>query len=145
VPEYIQCLNAVAFWLAALIGGFTSEAASSCVITAGSSGGVFGLLGVFLADAVLNFSSVSYPVYRLFVLLVFSILWLFSAFNSDVGETSHSSHIAGVVVGIVMGALYLPSLPLEWMEAMAPLVGALQAACRVPGCGVSTLVANPQS
>lgn len=76
---------------------------------------------------------------------MFSILWLVSAFNGGASETSHTSHLSGVVVGFTMGTLYLPSLPLEWMEAMAPLVGTLSAASWVPSCCVSALATNRQS
>ena len=113
----------MAFWLSALAGGFWSEATSTCMVTLGSSGGVFGLLGAFIADAAFNFASISYPFYRLVVLVIFAVLWLSTSFGD--GQISHSSHLAGVVYGGALGVLCLPSLPLEWMESAAPLLGAL--------------------
>ena len=115
------------FWLAALAGGFVSEAAARCLVTTGSSGGVFGLLGVFIADAALSFSTVRWPVFRLLALATFAVIWL--AADSDSGgggvRVSHASHLAGLAIGVASGALFLPSLPHEALEMAAPVFGAL--------------------
>lgn len=113
------------FWLAALAGGFVSEAAATCLVTTGSSGGVFGLLGVFVADAALSFSTVRWPVFRLLALLVFAALWLASSSDGGGGvRVSHASHLAGLSLGVATGALFLPSLPHELLEMAAPVFGA---------------------
>jgi membrane associated rhomboid family serine protease len=94
-------------------------------VTAGSSGGVFGLLGTFIADTLLNFSTVSWPAYRVLSLLVFAVVWLISKGQNELVAISHTSHLAGVATGALVGMLYLPSLPHEVLETVAPLVGAL--------------------
>jgi membrane associated rhomboid family serine protease len=116
-------VTAAAFWLAAVAGGFASEAFGSCVVTVGASGGIFGLLGVFLADCVFHFASVSYPVWRLVSLLIFGVMWLATSASGGGAAISHWSHLAGVIYGAALGPLLLPSLPREWMESAAPLLG----------------------
>ena len=98
----------------------------------GSSGGIFGLLGAFLADAIFNFTSVSYPLYRVLTIVIFAVLWLASSLQEGTEGISHTSHLIGVVYGFFLGALYLPSLPYEWMESLAPVAGA--ALLSVSGC-----------
>ena len=125
--------HAVAFWLAAFLGGFISEAWSDCVITVGSSGGVFGMLGVFASDAVLNAGAVSYPLYRALTLIVFAVLWAVSTFQEEQQNVSHSSHVAGITIGALLGTLFLPSLPTEGLEMASPVAGApsRQVPCRL--------------
>lgn len=86
---------------------------------------VFSLLGLFIADLCLNFSTISYPAYRIFSLLTYAVLWLVSSVGGGSSSVNHVSHIVGLVVGGCWGSLYLPSLPTELMELASPLIGAL--------------------
>ncbi len=50
----------VVLWLVAVMGGalFSASFEAPCVAVVGASGGVFGLIGLFLADLLLNFETI---------------------------------------------------------------------------------------
>eukprot|EP00892_Ulva_mutabilis_P009596 jgi/Ulvmu1/7008/UM033_0067.1 len=121
--------TAVVFWTSAISGGLVSHSTSGnrCTVTVGSSGGVFGLLGMFMADLCLHFSSISYPAYRVFSLLIYAVLWMISTFRGGSTGINHTSHIIGLMVGGCWGSLFLPSLPAEVLELASPII--VLAAC----------------
>lgn len=59
-------LRVAALWLVAVMGGalFSAAFEEPCVAVVGASGGVFGLIGLFLADLLLNFETIKRYVLR---------------------------------------------------------------------------------
>eukprot|EP00879_Flechtneria_rotunda_P023461 GHRR01024817.1.p1 GENE.GHRR01024817.1~~GHRR01024817.1.p1 ORF type:complete len:190 (+),score=35.48 GHRR01024817.1:384-953(+) len=85
-----------------------------CYVYVGASGAVFGFLGLYLADILLNFESMYRPLVRLAAMLVAIGLTLWIEFATakanPVWRVSHMSHIGGLVTGLVVSFMFLPNL-----------------------------------
>ena len=58
-PEVYACTRPVVLTPAAIPGNFFSAAfENSCLAVAGASGGIFGMIGLYIADMILNFESI---------------------------------------------------------------------------------------
>lgn len=93
-----------------------------CTAVVGASGGVFGLMGLFTADMVLNFRTMSRPILHGLIITVFLLYFVITASMSD-GSTSHLSHLGGLVCGLFPAFLFLPDLRKERVEAWFPILG----------------------
>eukprot|EP00878_Enallax_costatus_P043421 GHUV01051397.1.p1 GENE.GHUV01051397.1~~GHUV01051397.1.p1 ORF type:complete len:181 (+),score=29.94 GHUV01051397.1:295-837(+) len=84
-----------------------------CFVYVGASGAVFGFLGLYLADIVLNFESMYRPLLRLGLMLVALGLTLGVEFATARGSpaftVSHMSHIGGLVAGLFVSFIFLPN------------------------------------
>lgn len=102
--------------LAAGFGGtFLSMAfEDACMVYVGASGAVFGFLGLYLADIVLNWESIYRPLLRLALMLVSLGLTLGIEFatarTSALQKVSHMSHVGGLVLGLFVSFMFLPNL-----------------------------------
>lgn len=107
------CLAAAGFG-----GTFLSMAfEDGCAVYVGASGAVFGFLGLYLADIVLNFESLYRPLLRLGLMLACLGLTLGVEFGAAARaqaatgqRVSHLSHVGGLVVGLVVSFMFLPNL-----------------------------------
>ncbi|KXZ56948.1 hypothetical protein GPECTOR_1g855 [Gonium pectorale] len=114
----------LAVWLLAAVGGelLSVAAEDPCRQVVGLSGGDFGLLGLFCADALLNFKTVRRPILRctaIAILLGFLIYTL----AVHQGSVSAMTHLGGLLCGLLPSLLVLPRLASERAEAAWPALG----------------------
>lgn len=110
--------------LSGLGGNFLSAAfEDACDVVVGASGSGFGLLGLFVADMVLNFEQVSFPILRTFFLLLMLGLFIYTVLTE--GNTSHVSHVGGFLAGLFPSFIFLPNLQYAKWEAILPYLGAI--------------------
>ncbi|CAD7700977.1 unnamed protein product [Ostreobium quekettii] len=115
--------SACLWWISHVGGAFFSAAFEDpCVAVVGASGGVFGFIGLFVADMVLNFSTIRRPILRSFMIVMFLMYFVVAVATSEVG-VSHLSHVGGLVCGLFPAFLFLPKLNDERVEAWFPIVG----------------------
>ena len=83
-----------------------------CTTLVGASGAVFGFMGFFVADLIVNFESIAWPFVRAFTILVFLIFFVINAVveRSSKSNVSHASHIGGLICGLFPSMLFLPNL-----------------------------------
>lgn len=93
------------------IGGNLISAAfeSPCILVVGASGAVFGLQGFFIADLIVNFETITRPLLRLLMTVVFFVFFVITLVTGP-SSVSHWSHIGGLVCGIFPSFLFLPNI-----------------------------------
>ncbi|GMH43202.1 hypothetical protein BSKO_11124 [Bryopsis sp. KO-2023] len=111
-------------WFTSHMGGalFSAVLENPCTAVVGASGGVFGLMGLFIADMVLNFRTIKRPIFRGLVITTFLLYFVITGATIKHG-TSHLSHLGGLVCGLFPSFLFLPKLKGERLEAWFPLLG----------------------
>jgi membrane associated rhomboid family serine protease len=100
----------------------------------GASGTVFGFMGLFVADLIINFESIAWPFLRAFTIVLFLIFFVVNAIvenNRNRGQVSHASHIGGLICGIFPSLLFLPNLKDKRLAAV-------QRELRAQGAGATT-------
>lgn len=92
----------------------TGIAASTCslwyhdlTVSAGASGAIFGMYGVFLAMLTTNFIEKSA---RKNLLISISVFVAYNLMNGMKGGIDNAAHLGGVLTGFVIGYAYYPSL-----------------------------------
>eukprot|EP00873_Tetraselmis_striata_P002547 jgi/Tetstr1/422811/TSEL_013602.t1 len=106
-------------WVISCGGGQLISAAGEdvCGQFVGSSGGVFGMMGLFIADMIFNFETISRPLLRCLLILLFIVFFVITIVQ-DI-NASHLSHIGGLICGLFPAFLFLPKLRdsrrWEWM------------------------------
>jgi membrane associated rhomboid family serine protease len=73
-------LDAHALLFAGFGASFVSAIFENSQLLVGASGTVFGFMGLFVADSIINFESIAWPFLRAFTILLFLI---FCAENSE--------------------------------------------------------------
>lgn len=65
-------------WAAACLGGQLISAVweDPCRVIVGASGGVFGIMGLFVADMIVNFRTIKRPILRIIMALCMLVLCL---------------------------------------------------------------------
>ena len=128
-PPYLQELKYGTWrmfllcFVSALGGSFFSTIfENGCKIIVGASGGVFGMFGLFMADMMINFESIAYPVLRGIAIAGFLIFFLISVLTEDSG-VSHLSHFGGLISGLFPSFLFLPNFVKEDWEVHLPHCG----------------------
>lgn len=109
----------VLVYLLSSVGGNLMSAAfeDGCVVVVGSSGAVFGFVGLFAGDAVLNFDSMRRPLLRIGILLIFVAFFIVTTINGRAGlNVSHFSHLGGLLCGLFPPFLFLPNLKRQQSE-----------------------------
>lgn len=107
-------LRVLPIWLVAGVAGNMISAFfdAPCTIVVGASGTVFGLLGMFLADAALNFESIRLLWLRMLgmaaCVALMVTLQLTDKKLAQVGSVSQASHIGGFLAGLAASLLLLP-------------------------------------
>lgn len=94
-----------------------------CTAVVGTSGVVFGMAGLTLADMVHNFETLSRPLLRATVLLAFLIFFAVTVGTTPTG-TSHMSHVGGFLCGLLSALVLLPNVHSGRGEAAATAAGA---------------------
>lgn len=116
--------------------------ACSCLVSAahspvvGMSGGCYALMGMHLADLVLNWSQKRFRLPTLAFLLALAWIDLMLAWGtySDTGNASHSAHFGGYVAGTCIGVVMGSNLKVQrWERVLQAFVFAV-GACLVIGC-----------
>lgn len=109
-----------AVWLISTIGaGLCVSLARPCATVVGLSGGIFGLLGLFLADCIEHFRLVR--ALALLALVAFEIGGTLTAPNA----TSFLAHATGFALGLAPSLLILPHSGNEYLNAIIPILAAL--------------------
>ncbi|WIA30558.1 hypothetical protein OEZ86_000641 [Tetradesmus obliquus] len=122
-------LRVFAIFLSAGFGGtFLSMVFEDpCFVYVGASGAVFGFLGLYLADILLNFESMYRPLLRLALMLTSLGLTLGIEFAtarvSPLLRVSHMSHVGGLVAGLFTSFMFLPNLKDKRWKAARKLAG----------------------
>ncbi|CAL8468309.1 g7849 [Coccomyxa elongata] len=126
MEEKYGCWRMLLLWLFSALGGnfFSAAFEDTCLALVGASGGVFGMVGLFIADMIVNFSTIKRPIIRSVMMFAFLIYFIVTVVTSPVG-TSHLSHVGGFLSGLFPALLFLPHLKSERWEAWTPIVGAV--------------------
>lgn len=93
------------------VGGnlISAAAESPCVLVVGASGAVFGLQGFFIADLIVNFETITRPLLRLLMTVIFFAFFVITLVTGP-SSVSHWSHIGGLICGIFPSFLFLPNI-----------------------------------
>jgi membrane associated rhomboid family serine protease len=94
-----------------------------CTAVVGTSGVVFGMAGLTLADLILNFETLSRPLLRATVLLSLLVFFAVTVGSTPTG-TSHMSHVGGFLCGVLPALVLLPNVHRTRGEAVATALGA---------------------
>jgi len=116
-------------WSLSCAGGqiLSASLEDLCKVVVGGSGGVFGLVGLFVADMVVNFQTIKRPLLRCMLILLFMIYFVTTIAEGI--KASHCSHIGGLMCGLFASFLFLPKLRKGRLREMV-----------LPGLGVAVLV-----
>uniref|UniRef100_A0A061RCH9 RHOMBOID-like protein n=1 Tax=Tetraselmis sp. GSL018 TaxID=582737 RepID=A0A061RCH9_9CHLO len=112
-------------WVLSSSGGQLMSALfeDPCHLVVGASGGVFGMMGLFVADMVVNFQTIKRPILRCLLIIIFGIFFTVTLVNTD--NVSHASHAGGLVCGLFLSFLFLPRLRVGYRwELILPALGA---------------------
>jgi membrane associated rhomboid family serine protease len=92
---------------------------NACTLLVGASGAVFGLMGLFAADLIVNFESISWPFARVLCIVLFIVFFIVNAVTDQTTpNVSHQSHIGGAICGLFPSLLFLPNLRNKRVKAL---------------------------
>jgi len=97
----------VAYLSCGLLSSLASLWWNTLVVSAGASGAIFGMYGLFLALLTTNLIPKQYRQSQLQTMVIFVVFNL--AFGAT-GGIDNAAHIGGLLAGIVIGYLYYPSI-----------------------------------
>ncbi|SHG59893.1 rhomboid family intramembrane serine protease [Pedobacter caeni] len=104
-------LGKLRFIAAYLLAGITASVASvwwnDLTISAGASGAIFGMYGVFLAMLTTNLIE---KTERKALLVSIGVFVAFNLVNGMKGGIDNAAHIGGLIGGLIIGYAFLPSL-----------------------------------
>ena len=104
-----------------MAGSLTVAIAKPHVSLVGASGGVYALIGAHLANVILNWREMNNLGFRLWLILVEVVRTGVAVYYSIYYPTkvSHTGHMAGGVVGLLLGLVLLRSLSYKtWEKAI---------------------------
>jgi rhomboid protease GluP len=96
-----------AYLLSGVVASVTSLWWNDLVVSAGASGAVFGMYGVFLAMLSTNLVSKSF---RKAILTSIVLFIIYNLANGLKGGIDNAAHIGGLISGIIIGYAFYPSL-----------------------------------
>jgi rhomboid protease GluP len=96
-----------AYLLTGIVASLTSLYWHPAVVSAGASGAIFGMYGVFLALLTTNFID---KTVRATLMTSIAIFVGYNLLNGTKGGVDNAAHIGGLVSGIVIGYLFFPGL-----------------------------------
>jgi rhomboid protease GluP len=97
----------VAYLLTGILASLTSIYWHPITISAGASGAIFGMYGVFLAMLTTNFID---KAARKALLVSIGVFVFFNLANGMKAGIDNAAHIGGLVSGLIIGYCYYPSL-----------------------------------
>lgn len=109
-----------AVWLISTVGaGLCVSLGRPCSTVVGLSGGIFGLLGLFIADLVEHFRIVRAVAFV--ALIAFEIAGTLTAPNA----TSFLAHATGFALGLAPSMLVLSHSGNEYLDAIIPILAVI--------------------
>ena len=110
---------------AAGVGGnlLSAVAEDGCGIVVGASGLIFGLVGFWVADLLINFHFIKQFLFKICLAVCFFILFIITAFSN--AHVSNWSHLGGFVSGLFPALLCLPRLGKQRLEAAFFFIGSI--------------------
>ncbi|KAL0024121.1 hypothetical protein WJX79_010211 [Trebouxia sp. C0005] len=118
----------LAVWLISALGSafFSAAFEDSCTLVVGCSGAVFGFMGLYVADMVLNFKSLSFPWLRLIWIGATLAYFLVASITQGQGAyVSYWAHLGGFVCGLFPSFFFLPNLKDKRWRAASKLANRL--------------------
>lgn len=111
--------------LSGLGGAFTGALFEArCDILVGASGAIFGLIGCFIADLIMNFESIKWPLLKL-VMVIFIIIQAGVQAAIATRKVSWPMHAGGFFCGLSLSFVLIPNMYRAMaLEAYLPLVTA---------------------
>jgi len=101
----------------------------------GMSGGCYALMGMHLADLLINFAEKKYRSITILGLLTLACVDVASyALKTGDDTTSYSSHIGGVTGGLLFGVLFQRNLRVRKCERVLQVISAVVAAMAIVFC-----------
>eukprot|EP00195_Chlamydomonas_chlamydogama_P009647 CAMPEP_0202898498 /NCGR_PEP_ID=MMETSP1392-20130828/7012_1 /ASSEMBLY_ACC=CAM_ASM_000868 /TAXON_ID=225041 /ORGANISM="Chlamydomonas chlamydogama, Strain SAG 11-48b" /LENGTH=1047 /DNA_ID=CAMNT_0049584449 /DNA_START=381 /DNA_END=3524 /DNA_ORIENTATION=+ len=123
-------------WLAAGVAGNFSSMVweEPCDLVVGASGSVYGLIGLYLADILLNFESMSLPWLRVAAMVVALLFMVIMQVTDSalLHSTSHASHVGGALTGAFAALLFLPNIKDRRWRALKRLAKRLDVSHLLP-------------
>ncbi len=113
---------AAAYLLSGVVGGATSVFWHEVAISAGASGAIFGLYGVFLSMLTTNLIEKSA---RKSLLISISVFVFYNLANGMKAGIDNAAHIGGLLSGLLMGYAFYPSLKKPDAKLKLATIGAL--------------------
>jgi membrane associated rhomboid family serine protease len=114
-------LIAVVWVLSAFSGNmFASTFESPCATLSGASGSVFGVIGFYIADTLVQWRRLRRPMLR--AVLILGLLGQFGASVFADAGVSHFSHAGGLVTGLASSVVMLPEIANVWIRRTLPLL-----------------------
>lgn len=96
----------------------------NCTLLVGASGAVFGFMGLFVADLVVNFESISWPFVRVLCIVLFVGFFIVNAVSDRSSpRVSHASHVGGLACGLFPSLLFLPNIRNKRIRALKRQIG----------------------
>lgn len=116
----------VAYILCGLLSSLASLWWNTLVVSAGASGAIFGMYGLFLALLTTNLIAKQYRQGLLNTMIIFVVFNL--AFGAA-GNIDSAAHIGGLLAGLAIGYLYYPSIVTPRLTALKFATVALLTLC----------------
>ena len=113
---------AVAYVLSGAAGGATSVFWHEVVVSAGASGAIFGLYGVFLAMLTTNLMEKSA---RKSLLISIGVFVFYNLANGMKAGIDNAAHIGGLIIGLLIGYAYYPELKTPNLKLKFATIGML--------------------
>jgi len=114
---------AAAYILTGIVASTTSLYMHETTVSAGASGAIFGMYGVFLAMLTTNFIEKSARKAMFTSIVVFVA---YNLLNGMKGGIDNAAHVGGLISGFIIGYLYYPSLKApDRMDLKLGIVSAL--------------------
>ncbi|RKD92862.1 rhomboid family intramembrane serine protease [Mangrovibacterium diazotrophicum] len=113
---------AFAYLLSGIVGGATSVFWHEFEVSAGASGAIFGLYGVFLAMLTTNLMEKSA---RKSLLISIGVFVFYNLANGMKAGIDNAAHIGGLVSGLLIGYAYYPELKTPNLKLKYATMGAL--------------------
>lgn len=115
-----------AYVLCGLLSSLASLWWNTLVVSAGASGAIFGMYGLFLALLTTNLIAKQYRQGLLNTMIIFVVFNL--AFGAA-GNIDSAAHIGGLLAGLAMGYIYYPSIITPRLTALKFATVALLTIC----------------
>jgi len=98
-------------------GAFCNMVADGHTPVVGCSGGCYALIGIHIADLIMNWSQKKFRIPTLvFIIFLVTVDFLFNFLSTEQSNTSHSAHLGGSVAGVAVGIAVVRNLRVSRFE-----------------------------